>query len=212
MPAANPQPDADAASRIGRSIVLVGLMGAGKSSVGRILAERLGLPFVDADAEIERAAGSSIEDIFARDGEAVFRSGERRVIARLLTGPTAVIATGGGAFMDAETRKAVRARGISIWLKADLDTLIERTSRRGGRPLLKRGDPREILARLIAERYPVYGEADLMIETGESPAESVAESIITKLGCGPLGRAKKTSAAPRAKTRGRRRPSRGRKR
>ena len=125
-----PGNDDDSTARLDRSVVLIGLMGAGKTSIGRILAERLGLPFVDADAEIERAAGATIEEIFARDGEAVFRSGERRVIERLLAGPPAIIATGGGAFMDASTRATVRERGISVWLKADLETLVKRTARR----------------------------------------------------------------------------------
>lgn len=195
--------------------MLVGLMGAGKSSVGRLLAERLGLAFLDADIEIERAAGATIEEIFAQEGEAVFRSGERRVIARLLAGPPAVIATGGGAFMDAETRARIRERGISVWLKADLDTLVGRTARRGGRPLLKQGDPREVLARLMNERYPVYGEADLVVETGEDPAEAVAARIVAALedhlGCGPLAAPPK--GATRNKARNgvrRRRPARKR--
>lgn len=210
MPApANRQAPPDAAQVLGRSVVLVGLMGAGKTSVGRILAERLGLPFLDADAEIERAAGATIEEIFARDGEAVFRSGERRVIGRLLAGPPAVIATGGGAYMDATTRAAVRARAIAVWLRADLDTLAERTGRRGGRPLLKNGDPRETLARLIDERYPVYAEADLTVETGVEPAEAVAERIIAALerltGQAPLARTAKPASAN-----GRKRPRNGR--
>lgn len=180
----------DSAARLDRSVVLIGLMGAGKTSIGRILAERLGLPFVDADAEIERAAGATIEEIFARDGEAVFRSGERRVIDRLLAGPPAIIATGGGAFMDASTRATVRERGISVWLKANLETLVKRTARRGGRPLLAQGDPREVLARLMAQRYRIYGEADVTVETGEEPAESVTDAVIAALeahiGASPL--------------------------
>ncbi len=185
-----PGNDDDSTARLDRSVVLIGLMGAGKTSIGRILAERLGLPFVDADAEIERAAGATIEEIFARDGEAVFRSGERRVIERLLAGPPAIIATGGGAFMDASTRATVRERGISVWLKADLETLVKRTARRGGRPLLAQGDPREVLARLMAQRYPIYGEADVTVETGEEPAESVTDAVIAALeahiGASPL--------------------------
>lgn len=210
-------PGGKTAGKLGRAIVLVGLMGAGKSSVGRLLAERLALPFLDADSEIERAAGATIEDIFAHEGEAVFRSGERRVIARLLAGAPAVIATGGGAFMDGATRTAIRERGISVWLKADLETLVERTARRGGRPLLKRGDPREILARLIDERYPVYAEADLVVETGEDPAETVAERIIEAIeghvGCGPLAQMpmrKAPGKGNKART-SRRKPRRARK-
>jgi shikimate kinase len=162
----------------GQSIVLVGLMGAGKTSIGRLLAKRTGLEFIDADSEIEAAAGATIEEIFAQDGEAVFRSGERRVIARLLTEPTRVIATGGGAYMDADTRAAIAAKGVSIWLKANLETLLKRTQRRGGRPLLKEGDPREILARLIDERYPVYANADIMVETGKGGVNSVVERVV----------------------------------
>jgi shikimate kinase len=161
--------------------VLVGLMGAGKTSIGRLLAERLGLPFVDSDTEIERAGGATIDEIFALEGEATFRSGERRVIARLLSGPPAVIATGGGAYLDPATRATVRERAVSVWLKANLDTLVKRTSRRGGRPLLKQGDPRKILATLIDERYPVYGEADLTVETGEESPEIVVKRVLAAL-------------------------------
>src|SRR5262249_24308957 len=132
-----------------RTIVLVGLMGAGKTNIGRRLAQRLGLPFVDADSEIEAAAGETIEEIFERRGEAAFRDGERRVIARLLGHPPHVLATGCGAFMDAETRGLIRERSISIWLRAELDHLVQRVSRRNNRPLLKRTDPRATLAKLI---------------------------------------------------------------
>jgi shikimate kinase len=161
-----------------RSIVMVGMMGAGKSAIGRRLAQRLGVPFVDADAEIERAAGCTIAEIFEKHGEAVFRDGERRVIARLLQGPVGVLATGGGAFMDAETRARIRARAISVWLKADLDTLVERVARRNHRPLLQNGDPRQILERLIAVRYPIYAEADITIETGDAPTAATVERVI----------------------------------
>ena len=191
MPAADHDTHPDTpAPHLDRPIVLVGLMGAGKTSIGRLLAARIGLDFVDADSEIEAAAGTTIEEIFAHEGEAVFRSGERRVIARLLAGAPRVIATGGGAFMDPETRAAVHAKGTSVWLRADLDTLAKRTSRRGGRPLLKNGDPREILARLIDQRYPVYAEADITVDTGEEAPEQVVERVITaletRLGTGPL--------------------------
>src|SRR5512146_1029949 len=135
--------------RVPKTIALVGLMGAGKSSIARRRAQSLALPFTDADTESESAAGVSIEEIFARDGEAVFRNGERRVIARLLDSPIQVLATGGGAFMDPETRALIRQRAISIWLKADLDVLMARVARRNNRPLLKEGDPRAVLARLI---------------------------------------------------------------
>jgi shikimate kinase len=165
-----------------KTIVLVGLMGAGKSSIGRRLAQALALPFTDADTEIEAAAGVSIEEIFARDGEAVFRSGERRVIARLLDNPVQVLATGGGAFMDPETRALIRARAISVWLKADLDVLLARVSRRGNRPLLKDGDPRAILSRLIEERYPIYAEADITVESVDGPPEATLAKVVAALG------------------------------
>ena len=165
-----------------RSIVLVGLMGAGKSAIGRRLATRLGMPFVDADTEIERAAGCSIEDIFEIHGEEAFRDGERRVIARLLARPPHVLATGGGAFMDPETRAAVRARSISIWLRADLDLLTARVSRRGNRPLLADGEPRPILQRLIGERYPIYAEADIVVDSVDGPHEQTLQAVLNALG------------------------------
>lgn len=166
----------------GRSIVLVGLMGAGKSSIGRRLAQRLGLEFLDADQEIERAAGCTIEEIFARFGEPEFRAGERRVIARLLEDRTPIVlATGGGAFMDPETRSRIRERGVSVWLRADLDVLHRRVSRRSNRPLLKQGNPREVLERLIAVRYPVYGEADVVVDSDDSPPESTVEKVVRAL-------------------------------
>ena len=155
-----------------RTIILVGMMGAGKSCIGRRLAAEFGVKFVDADAEIEAAAGCAIEDIFERHGEAAFRDGERRVIARLLDQPVHVLATGGGSFMDPDTRALIKQRGISLWLKADLALLLKRTSRRNNRPLLKRGDPKEILARLIGERYPVYEQADIIVESQDDPPET----------------------------------------
>jgi shikimate kinase len=156
----------DDAWTLPRSIVLVGLMGAGKSCIGKRLAARIAVPFIDADAEIEQAAGLTIAEIFARYGEPAFRDGERRVMARLLQGPPAVISAGGGAFMDAETRALIKARGLSIWLRADLDTLVARTKGRTHRPLLNSGDPRETLAELMRVRYPVYAEADVTVDTG----------------------------------------------
>jgi shikimate kinase len=164
----------------GRSIVLVGLMGAGKTSIGRRLAQRLGLPFVDADAEIEAAAGETIEEIFERRGESVFREGERKVIARLLANPVHVLATGGGAFMDPGTRALIRERAISIWLRAGLDLLVARVSRRSNRPLLKQ-DPRATLAQLIERRYPVYAEADITVETVDGPPEMTLERVLAGL-------------------------------
>jgi len=164
-----------------RSVVLVGLMGAGKSAIGRRLAQRVGLPFVDADHEIEAAAGCTIEEIFARFGEPAFRDGERKVIARLLDRPPMVLATGGGAFMDPDTRARVRSRAVSVWLRADLDVLVRRVARRGNRPLLKQGTPREVLERLMALRHPVYAEADITVDTDDSPAEATVERVIDAL-------------------------------
>ncbi|PWR18652.1 shikimate kinase [Zavarzinia aquatilis] len=157
-------------------------MGAGKSSVGKRLAQRLHVPFIDADTEIENAAGCTIEEIFERHGEAAFRDGERRVIGRLLTENTPhVLATGGGAFMDPETRARIKASGLSIWLRADLDVLVRRVKKRNNRPLLKRGDPREILGRLIDIRYPVYAEADLTIESVDGPHDHVVDDILAEV-------------------------------
>jgi shikimate kinase len=161
-----------------KSLVLIGMMGAGKTSVGRQLAHKLGLPFVDADHEIETAAQATITEIFERDGEAVFRSGERRFIARLLEGPLCVLATGGGAFMNDDTRAKIRECAISVWLRADLDLLTRRVGRRRDRPLLHNGDPRAILAELLAIREPVYGEADVVIDSGEQTPDQVADTVI----------------------------------
>ncbi len=164
-----------------RTIVLVGLMGAGKSCIGRRLAARLGLAFRDADAEIERAAGCSIEDIFELHGEAAFREGENRVICRLLADAPHVLATGGGAFMHPETRAAIGDRAISVWLRADLDLMLKRTGRRNNRPLLKRGDPRKILSDLMAQRYPIYGDADLVVDSVDGPPEVTVERVLRAL-------------------------------
>jgi len=158
------------AARLLRPVVLVGLMGAGKTSVGQRLAEMLGAGFADSDVEVERAAGMTIPEIFECLGEAHFRDGERRVLARLLSGPPGVLATGGGAFMNAGTRALIAERGVSVWLKADLETLVARTAGRTHRPLLNTGDPRATLRRLIAERHPVYAEADVTVES--APARS----------------------------------------
>jgi shikimate kinase len=165
----------------GKSVVLVGLMGAGKSSVGRRLAKALDIPFVDADEEIERAAGCSVEDIFRLYGEAAFRDGEERVIARLLEQGPQVLATGGGAFMNPHTRERIRKAAVSVWLRADLDLLVRRTSRRGGRPLLAHGDPRATLERLMAERYPVYAEADMTVDTTDENIERMVDRILAGL-------------------------------
>ncbi len=163
------------------SIVLVGLMGAGKSCIGRRLADAIGWTFIDADSEIEKAAGCSIADIFERHGEEAFRDGEKRVIERLLNEGPSVIATGGGAFMNPETRAAIRQAGVSVWLRADLEVLLQRTGRRDHRPLLKKGDPKEILSRLIAERYPVYAEADIVIDSVDRPAEETTSQVLGAL-------------------------------
>ncbi|MPZ08810.1 MAG: shikimate kinase [Kiloniellaceae bacterium] len=171
----------DSALPVPRTIALVGLMGAGKSCIGRLLAGALGLPFVDADKEIEAAAGCSVEDIFTAHGEAAFREGERRVIARLLTQPKIVLATGGGAFMDPATRKLIRKHTTSVWLRADVDLLLRRTARRDNRPLLKRGDPREILGRLISERHPVYAEADVTVDSVDGPPEATLARVVEGL-------------------------------
>ncbi|CAA7618696.1 shikimate kinase [Magnetospirillum sp. UT-4] len=164
-----------------RPIVLIGLMGAGKSCVGRRLAARLGVPFLDSDAEFEAAAGCTIADYFTRFGEPAFRDGERKVIARLMEGPLCVLATGGGAFCDPETRARIRAGAVTVWLRAELDLLVKRTAGRDHRPLLKQGDPREILARLMAARYPVYAEADIVIDTTDEPADVTVGKVYDAL-------------------------------
>lgn len=157
------------ARRIDRPVVLVGMMGTGKSSIGRRLATLLHLPFVDADEAIEEAAQLTIAEIFERHGEAAFRDGERRVIARLMDGERKVIATGGGAFVNAETRALILSKAITIWLDADIDTLVERTARKNTRPLLRQGDPREILTRLRAERESAYAQAPIHVKSGSGP-------------------------------------------
>lgn len=164
-----------------RTVVLVGLMGAGKSAIGRRLAQRLGLPFVDADHEIERAAGCTIEEFFARHGEAAFREGERRVMARLLDQPVHVLATGGGAFIDPATRALVKDKAVSVWLRAELPVLLDRVQRRSNRPLLKQGDPREVLERLMASRYPIYQEADVVVNSRDVPTEQTTQDVIDAL-------------------------------
>ncbi len=164
-----------------RTIALVGLMGAGKTTIGRRLAKTLDIPFVDADAEIEAAAGCTINDIFESHGEAEFRRGEHRVIARLLTSPPIVLATGGGAFMNTETRSLIQQTAISIWLRANLDILMKRVSKRGARPLLRRNNPREIMEKLIKERYPIYAQADIIVDNVDGPHEMMIKTIIDSL-------------------------------
>lgn len=165
----------------GRPIVLVGMMGAGKTTVGRRLANRLGLPFTDSDVEIETAAGMSVPDIFAAHGEAEFRAGETRVIARLLRERQGVIATGGGAFINPETRAAIKSDAVSVWIKADFELLFARVSKRPNRPLLQTADPRGTLRDLIEKRYPVYATADLAIDSRDVPHEAVVSDIISAL-------------------------------
>jgi shikimate kinase len=165
-----------------RTIALVGMMGVGKSSVGRRLAALLDMPFYDADAAVEQAAGRSVPDIFADLGEAAFREGERRVIARLLEGPAHVLATGGGAFMNPETRRLIKSRAISVWLKADLEILARRLARKADRPLLQGPEPPiAVLTRLAQERNPVYAEADVTVETGEAAHHVTVDQVVRAL-------------------------------
>ncbi|HEY5089823.1 MAG TPA: shikimate kinase, partial [Polyangia bacterium] len=163
---------------IDRPIVLVGLMGAGKTSIGRRLAARLGMAFRDADAEIEIAAGCTIPELFARHGERAFRDGERRVIRRLLGGEPMVIASGGGAFMDAETRKAVRETALSVWLRCTIPVLTRRVAGRDNRPLLAGGDPAAILEELMARRHPIYAEADLIVDCGDESVDGTTARVM----------------------------------
>ena len=164
-----------------RTIALVGMMGAGKSSIGRRLATRLKVPFQDADDEIEQAAGCTVADIFARYGEPAFRDGERKVIERLLTEPPHVLATGGGAFIDPGTRARMKDCAVSVWIKAPVDVLLSRIQRKDDRPLLKTGDPREVMERLLKEREPVYAEADLTVSSENGPHAETVERIVTAL-------------------------------
>ena len=164
-----------------KSIALVGLMGVGKTSIGRRLAVALGLPFRDADEEIERAAGCSVAEIFTSRGEAEFRDGERRVIARLLDEPPHVLATGGGAFANAETRKLIQSRALSVWLKADLEILARRVARKDSRPLLRGKDPHQVLESLAAARNPAYAEADVKVEVGEGSHQVAVDAVLAAL-------------------------------
>jgi shikimate kinase len=180
--AASATQDAEISAALGpRSVVLVGMMGAGKSTIGRRLSLRLGLPFRDADTEIEAAAGMSISDIFETRGEADFRDGEVRVIARLLDNGPAVIATGGGAVMRQETRDRIRERAVSVWLKADADIILRRVKRRSDRPLLQTADPEATIERLIREREPLYSQADVTVWSRDVPHEKIVEECIEQL-------------------------------
>ena len=169
-----------------RNVVLIGLMGAGKTAIGRRLANRLDLPFTDADTEIECAAGKSISDIFADHGEDYFREGERKVIERLLKEGTQVLATGGGAYMNEQTRENISQHGISVWLKADLEVLLSRVLRRNHRPLLKTDDPKAVMQNLMERRYPVYGGADIAVQSRDVPHEVIVDEIVSALYNSPL--------------------------
>jgi shikimate kinase len=193
------RPEAAIVAALGpRTVTLVGMMGAGKSSIGRRLALRLGIPFVDADVEIEKAAGMTINDIFAVRGEAEFRAGEARVILRLLEGGPQVLATGGGAFTNPDTRTAIAAKGISIWLKAEFDVLMKRIKRRHDRPLLKTADPGATLRKLMEERDPVYALADLTVQSREVMHEKIVDEIVSAL----AGRMGAACASPGARAGG----------
>jgi shikimate kinase len=173
--------DARSPLSLPRTVALVGLMGAGKSAIGKRLAQRLGLPFVDADDEIERAAGCSIGEIFEKYGEADFRAGERRVISRLLDEPPHVLSTGGGAYVDPSTRTLMRTKAVTVWLRAELDVLLDRVRKRGHRPLLRGGDPKEVLSRLMTQRYPIYAEADIIVDSTAQPADRTTDQVIEAL-------------------------------
>jgi len=193
-------PEATIVAALGtRSVVLVGMMGAGKTSIGRRLATRLAIPFVDADAEIEKAAGMSITDIFTIHGEPDFRAGETRVIARLLESGPQVLATGGGAFMNPETRAAIAGKGISVWLKADFEVLMRRIKRRQDRPLLHTDDPAATLRQLMDARYPVYALADLTVQSREVPHDKIVDEIVDALRAAPRPPAAQPATEPAKK-------------
>jgi shikimate kinase len=164
-----------------RTLVLVGLMGAGKTAVGKRVAARLGLGFIDADHEIEAAAGCTIPDIFQRYGEPAFRDLERRVIARLMHDPVQVLSTGGGAFMDPQTRAVIAEHGLSVWLKAELAVLAARTAKRGNRPLLRQGDPKAVLEGLMERRHPIYALADMTVESRDGPVEETVDRVLAMI-------------------------------
>ena len=172
-----------AASLMGKqTIVLVGMMVAGKSAVGRRLAAKLDLPFIDSDAEIEQAAGMTISQFFETRGEAEFRIGERRVIARILDGAPCILFTGGGAFMDAETRALIRDKALSVWIKADIETLVKRASRKDDRPLLQGGDLRTKIQNILTVREPVYAEANITVTSDERPIDDTVERVLNAIG------------------------------
>ena len=177
----SPDEIAQLARRIDRPVVLVGMMGVGKSSVGRKLASALHLDFIDADEEIERAAQMSIPEMFDQFGEAYFRDGERRVIARLVAGGRRIVATGGGAFANPQTRALILERAVAVWLDSDIEILLERVSRKGNRPLLRQGDPRAVLTRLKAERQSAYAEAQIHVTSGPGPHGCAVNTILKGL-------------------------------
>ena len=166
---------------LSKPIILVGLMGAGKSTIGLRLAGALNLPFVDSDHEIEEAAGCSISDLFAVYDEEIFRDLELRVIQRLLNNPNQIIATGGGAYIQEPIRQMIEKKGFTIWLRADLDVILERVNRRDTRPLLAKGNKRKILSKLITERYPIYEKANMVVDSGEGAHEKVVKEIVARL-------------------------------
>lgn len=174
-------PQTASGGRLTRTVALVGLMGVGKSTVGKRLAAELGSSFIDSDEEIEKAAGLSVQEIFDKLGEPEFRRGERRVIERLLNGPPIVLATGGGAYMDAETRALLKDKATTVWLRADIEIIWKRVNRRDTRPLLKRDNPKQVLADLNAARSPVYAEADIVVDSGEGPSMDAVKAILAAL-------------------------------
>lgn len=178
MPFRAPKSNPDASPRHDRTIALVGLMGVGKSTVGRRLGQRLGLPFADGDDEIEQAAGMTVSDIFAKLGETEFRDGEARVMKRLLEGPPMVLATGGGAILNAETRALLKAHAITVWLRADIRIIASRVQRRDTRPLLRGKDPMQALTAMAEVRYPVYGQADVTVDVGAGAHAEAVEAIV----------------------------------
>jgi shikimate kinase len=178
---ANPAHPAAGGPALDRAIVLVGMMGVGKTTVGRRLGQRLGLPFVDADEEIERAAGMSVSDLFIAHGEESFRRGEAQVIARLLAGPPHVLATGGGAVLNAETRRLIKDRALSIWIRAGVDVILKRATRRATRPLLRDGDPKTTLQRLLDARAPYYAEADIVIDSVPGPHAKTVDAVFAAI-------------------------------
>lgn len=167
--------------RLRRTVTLIGLMGSGKSAVGRRLAQELGVRFIDADSEIEAAAGMTIPEIFEKFGEPYFREREREVIARLYHGEPFVLAFGGGAFINPETRALAKRESVTVWLRADLEVLVGRVARKDSRPLLKNRDPREVLSALIEQRYPIYAEAALTVDTRDEPHEAAVRNVLTAL-------------------------------